>query len=546
MSSDINYKIEAARILCEESHLFFTKYFFKHRQGIKFRINWHHKLIADSLEKVLNGSVKNLCITVPPGSSKTELAVINFIARGLAINARARFLHLSGSDSLASLNSATSRDIITSDEYQELWPLEIADDANSKKRWNVLVNNQPAGGVYATSLGGQITGFRAGHMAPGFQGAIIIDDPIKPEDAFSKTKLDAANRKLITTVKSRRANPETPIILIMQRIAEMDPVGFVQAGNLEGDWTFVEIPAVISEEYVGRLEAAYQALIEPSEKDVKGRVSYWPYKEPLAQLLAMERGDGADESGARISRHVFSAQYQQEPVTLGGNIIKGDYFQRYTVLPKIKYRRIYADTAQKTKERNDFSVFEEWGLADDGRIYLIDMIRGKWESPELKRRAVAFWAKCKGRDIEKFGQLRDLNVEDKSSGTDLIQTLKLPPYNIPIKGIERNKDKLTRVLDALPYIEVKLVCVPEGAGFTNDFIAENEAFTADDTHEFDDQVDAFIDAVNELLTSGNKIKHWEKLGRDKAEESTAVNTATVPSRAMIIQQRLRNNMGSKN
>lgn len=512
MSNEVLFRA-LAKLKCEEDHLFFSRYFFKARQGIKFRVNWHHQLISDTLERVIKGEIKNVCITVPPGSSKTELAVINFIARGLAINARARFLHLSGSDSLASLNSSTAREIIRSDEYQSLWPLEIADDANAKKRWNVLVDGQPAGGVYATSLGGQITGFRAGHMAPGFQGAIIIDDPIKPEDAFSRVKLDAANRKLLTTVKSRKANPDTPIVVIMQRIAESDPVGFIQAGNLEGDWTFIKIPAVVSEAYLEGLAPRYKAMLESSETDIKGRFSYWPYKEPLQQLLSMERGDGSDQTGARISRHVFSSQYQQEPVTLGGNMIKGEYFERYTVIPKIKYRKIYVDTAQKTKERNDFSVFEEWGLADDGKIYLLDLIRGKWEAPELQRRAIAFWAKAKARDVEKFGQLREMPVEDKSSGTGLIQSLKLPPYNIPVKEIERVKDKLTRVMDVLPYIELKLACVPENSSFTNDFIAENESFTADDSHDFDDQVDPFIDAVNDLLASGNKLKQWEALAK---------------------------------
>lgn len=500
---------------CEEDHLFFSSYFFKARQGIKFKINWHHKLISDTLEKVITGEIKNVVITVPPGSSKTELAVINFIARGLALNPRARFLHLSGSDSLASLNSATAREIIRSDEYQTFWPLRIADDANAKKRWNVLVDDQPAGGVYATSLGGQITGFRAGHMATGFQGAIIIDDPIKPEDAFSKTKLDAANRKLLTTVKSRKANPDTPIILIMQRIAESDPAGFIKAGNMEGQWSFVKIPALIDSTYLKSLKPSYKDMIEESEKDVKGRFSYWPYKEPIDQLLSMERGDGISPDGARISRFVFSSQYNQEPTTLGGNMIKGEYFYRYEVVPKIKYRKIYADTAQKTKERNDFSVFGEFGLGDDGKLYLLDLIRGKWEAPELQRRAIAFWNKAKGRDVTKFGQLREMPVEDKSSGTGLIQSLKMPPHNIPVKGIERDKDKLTRVMDVLPYIEVCLVAIPEAAPFTNDFVAECESFSPDDSHDFDDQVDVLTDAVNDMLAAGNKMKIWEKLADKK-------------------------------
>lgn len=463
-------------------------------------------LISDVLQDVIDGKTKNVVINVPPGSSKTELAVINFIARGLAINPRARFLHLSYSDDLGLLNSQTARDMVRSDEYQALWPMAIADDAKAKKRWNVVIGGKPAGGVYATSLGGQITGFRAGHMAEGFTGAIIIDDPLKPEDAFSKTKLDAANRKLLTTVKSRKANPNVPIIVIMQRIAENDPTGFIKQGNVGGEWKHVVIPAVIDDAYVATLAPKYQAMIE---RDNPSRFSYWAYKEPIAELLSMERGEGEDQSGSRISRHVFASQYQQNPVAIGGNIIKGAWFERYTVLPKIKYRKIFADTAQKTKERNDFSVFECWGLGENGKIYLIDMIRGKWEAPELEARAIAFWSKHHAQDVEKLGQLRELKVEDKSSGTGLVQKIRLL-NQIPVKPIERVKDKLTRVMDVVGYIEAS-VAVPADAPFTNDFIAECEAFTADDSHAHDDQIDPLCDALVDMVAAGNKLKQWENL-----------------------------------
>lgn len=497
----------AAQVMCEESHLFFTRYFFKARQGIKFRVNWHHELIADALEKVITGETKNLIINVPPGSSKTELAVINFIARGLALNPHARFLHLSYSDDLALLNSSTARDMVRSDEYQAMWPLEIAEDSKSKKRWNVLVDGKPAGGVYATSLKGQVTGFRAGHMAEGFQGALIIDDPLKPEDAYSEPKTNQANRQLLTTVKSRLANPDVPIILIMQRIGENDPTAFIKSGAVGGVWTHVVIPAVIDEQYVQTLPAKYQPMVE---RDASSRFSYWPYKEHIADLLAMESGQGSDATGSKVSRHVFAGQYQQNPVALGGNILKGAWFKRYAVHPVIKYRVIYADTAQKTKERNDFSVFECWGIGDDGKIYLMDILRGKWEAPELEKRALAFWSKHKALDSKELGQLREMKVEDKASGTGLIQKIKLLNF-IPIKPIERAIDKLTRVMDVLGYIEAGMVCVPEQAPFTHDFITECEAFTADDSHAFDDQIDPLVDAVNDLLSNRNKLNQWEKL-----------------------------------
>ena len=516
MSDDYNI---VARAECERSHLMFTRYFFRARQGIKFRVNWHHKLIADVIDDIIQGRKKNVVITVSPGSSKTELVVINFIARGLALNPRARFLHLSGSDSLASLNSATAREIVTSDEYQRFWPLKIADDAKAKKRWNVLVDGHPAGGVYATALGGQVTGFRAGHMVEGFQGAIIIDDPIKPEEAFSRTKLEAANRRLLTTVKSRKANPDTPMILVMQRIAESDCVGFIKAGNVDGDWHHVRIPAVLDQEYVASIPEKYRELLD-STHSVDGRFSYWPYKEPLATLLAMETGNGTDTSGSKISRHVFTSQYQQAPMALGGNIIRGEWFKRYSVLPKITHRKIYADTAQKTKEANDYSVFQEWGKGTDGWIYLLDMVRGKWEAPELQKRAVAFWSKCKARDISMFGQMRKFAIEDKVSGTGLLQTIRYPPHNIPVEPIEQQKDKLTRCMDALPYIECGQVAIPEAASFTNDFLQEMEAFTADDSHDHDDQCDCLFFAVQDMLQSGNLIRQWQELGKNEQRDTT--------------------------
>src|ERR1700729_2815017 len=111
---ELKVTLNVARRRCEDTHLDFCRYFFKQRQAIKFRLNWHHVLIAKELEKVITGETENLVINVPPGSSKTEIFVINFMARGLAKNPRARFLHLSGSDQLALLNSETARDIVTS------------------------------------------------------------------------------------------------------------------------------------------------------------------------------------------------------------------------------------------------------------------------------------------------------------------------------------------------------------------------------------------------------------------------------------------------
>lgn len=509
-----------AKHKCEESHLFFTRYFFKHRHGQKFIVNWHHEYMAELVDKVINGNIQNLIINVSPGSSKTEEVVINFMARGLALNPRARFLHLSYSDDLAALNSQAAREIVTSEEFRLMWPLTLSTDTKAKKRWNIMLNGKKAGGVYATSLNGQVTGFRAGHMEEGFQGVILIDDPMKPEDAFSKPKVMAANRRLMTTVKSRRAHPKTPIVMIMQRLSETDCTGFIEKGGLPGDWTIVKIPALMEDQNTKTIPEKYIRKAQLAPIDSKGRYSYWEYKEPLKDLAEMADGKGLDVEGNRISKHVFNSQWQQTPVKMGGNIIKGEYFKtRWTTLPKLKYRMMYADTAQKTKEANDFSVFFVVGLGIDNRLYAIDLIKDKWESPALKRAAKDFWAKHNSYTTfnpEEFGNLRKLRIEDKSSGTGLIQELK-SEGGIPVEGIPRDKDKYTRVQDALPYFEQGDLILPAEAPWVSDFIDELEAFTVDDTHAHDDQVDVAVDAVVDNLSTNSGLKTWERLGEQYAK-----------------------------
>src|ERR1700723_708706 len=89
-----------ARHLCEEEHLFFTRHFFKARENLKFRVNWHHAFISDVIDRIIRGELKNVIFNLSPGGSKTEMVVVNLIARGLALNPWCRFLHLSYSDDL--------------------------------------------------------------------------------------------------------------------------------------------------------------------------------------------------------------------------------------------------------------------------------------------------------------------------------------------------------------------------------------------------------------------------------------------------------------
>lgn len=467
---------QVKQFMCENSLLWFARYFFRKREAISFRVNWHHKRMCDALTKVHRGEIRNLIINVPPGSSKTELAVIAFMAWSLAKNPRCRFLHLSYADTLVEENSSKVKDLIESEEYQALWPLQARKDSKAKKRWNVEIDGKRAGGCYAVALGGTITGFRAGHMAPGFQGAIIIDDPLKPEDAFSEAKLAAANRKLSDTVRSRKANPDTPVIIIMQRLHVDDATGYALDGKIGGlKFEQIKIPAL-------------------TENEDGSKSSYWPYKEPVEELEAWQEANP----------YTFSGQMQQEPTVLGGTVFRADWWKfygdDYEPLPTIVQSAVYADTAQKTKEHNDYSVFQWWGLGVNRRIYLLDQVRGKWEAPELEATAIRFWKLCSAR--------KDLptpvafKVEDKSSGTGLIQSIQRIG-GVPVLGVPRGTDKLVRAFAGAPQVQAGNVFLPSGAPWLSDYLAELTAFAADMSHKHDDQFDPTMDAIQDLLIDGN-------------------------------------------
>ena len=150
---------EPLRLACEQDLLTFTALMFRARMAQPFLVNWHHARIVDALMAVYRGEIHNLLITMPPGGTKTELAVIHFMAWWFARSPHCRFLHLSGAAELAALNSATVKEIIELDEFQSLWPRRIRPDTRAKSRWNIDVGGRTAGGVYATSTGGQVTGW---------------------------------------------------------------------------------------------------------------------------------------------------------------------------------------------------------------------------------------------------------------------------------------------------------------------------------------------------------------------------------------------------
>lgn len=453
----------------------FSRWMFLQRKGFQWMKAPHHRVICDALMRVFRGECKRLILNIPPRYSKTELAVVNFMAWCLGRVPDAEFIHTSYSSRLATNNAWQTRELVQHEAYAEIFPATLVrSDSTAKDEWRTT----EGGIVYATGSKGTITGYGAGKHREGFGGAILIDDPHKADEATSDTVRQGVIDWFQTTLESRKNSPETPIVLIMQRLHEHDLAGWLLAGGNGEQWEHVCLPAL----------------------DEETGEALWPEKHTAEVLRQMQAANG----------YVFAGQYQQRPSPLGGGLLKGAWFRRYRELPNFKYRKIFADTAQKTKEHNDYSVFECWGAGPDGNAYLIDLMRGKWEAPELKQRAIDFWRKHLAVDPVTYGSLRGMVVEDKSSGTGLIQDLRLTS-SIPITGVERVKDKLTRVMDIAGYVESGRVYLPDDAPFVADFIHECEAFTPNDTHAHDDQIDPMIDAINDMVASGNLIDIWSRM-----------------------------------
>lgn len=467
----------------------FSTYFFKVLKGEVFKENWHHHYICSILEDVYNQKLKNVIINISPGSTKSVYVSKMFPAWCYFKNPHMRFIETSYSDELVEGHSQDIKDIIESPEFSDLRPgYSFKLDSNKKKEWTLEYRGRNAGEFLAASMRGKITGKRAGYMESGFTGAIIIDDPLKPDDANFPAKRENINSIIYGTLMSRKANPNVPIVLIMQRLHEDDPTGYLLDNCNFDNWTLIKIPAEIDEEYFEALPEKIKKIAEPylkADLDKNGVASYWEYKEPIKELLNMRSN----------KPYEYMSQYMQEPTPKGGTLIHIDKFKTYDELPdKFEGIKIFADTATGIKNHNDYSVFLAVGEYKND-TYLLDLVRGKYEMPDLIKVAKGFYYKI--AQNFKNSLFKGFFIEYKSSGPALIQTLK-NDTRIPIIDINPTKDKVLRCEQVLPYLDSGRVFIPKRGNWVGAFLNECAAFSPTMSQKHDDQVDAFVHALTNI------------------------------------------------
>jgi hypothetical protein len=365
---------------------FLEKVFATLAPGQSYIPSWHVEAIAWQLERVRRGENRRLIVNMPPRSLKSIATSVAFPAFVLGHDPSQRFVCVSYSGDLAKKHSNDFRAVIESFWYKSVFP---ETRAGTFKNSESEIEFTARGSRLATSVGGTLTG-RGG-------GIIVIDDPLKPDDAMSETKRSAVNQWFTGTLLSRLDDKRTgTIVVVMQRVHMDDLTGFLLSQSDE--WEVLSLPAIAESDETIPLWSERKHVRKAGE-------ALSPEREPLHVLEALKLQIGSD---------AFSAQYQQAPAPPGGAMVKRHWIERYKDLPPASERLFTLqswDTASKGGPDNDWSVCTTWVMTRKKRWYLIHVWRRRVDYPSLKATVQALATEFKARRVL---------VEDTGAGTSLV------------------------------------------------------------------------------------------------------------------------------
>lgn len=454
------------RELCRRSLAEFAKRAWKVLEpAAELKWGWALDAICLHLESVTKGEITRLLMNVPPGSMKSLLTGVIWPAWewGPCGMPEMRFVGTAHEEQLAIRDSRRCRDLIKSEWFQKLWPLDLLADLDGKREFG---NTRK--GVRQARAFTSMTGVRGDR--------VILDDPISADNANSAAKLEAARIAFTETLPTRVNSDKSAIVVIMQRLNDKDISGVIKEMGLP--YTHLCIPMRFEPEFRCTTSIGWS-----DPRTVEGELMF-PERFGETQVAELEK---------TLGTYGTAGQLQQRPAPRGGGVINTDWFGYWSHVPQLEFRFITVDTAQKTATHNDWSVLQCWGRSTVGKAVKLDQVRGKWEAPELLVHARAFWLKHLNdpRPLSNAATMRGMYVEDKVSGTGLIQTLRRE--GLPVIAVQRNKDKISRGYDAAPFIETGNVLLPQDAPWLSDFLAEVAAFPSG---AHDDQLDPMFDAIN--------------------------------------------------
>ena len=408
----------------------------------------HHKIFAQKLEDVSRGKIKRLIVNMPPRHTKSEFASHLFPAWMMGRNPKLKIIQTTHTAELSYNFGRKVRNLFEQDEFKEIFP-DVTLSQDSKAAGRFTTNK--GGEYFAAGVGGAITGRGA--------DLLIIDDPHSEQDALSQTALDNAY-EWYTSGPRQRLQPGGSIVIVMTRWSTKDLTGKLmnnQSNENADQWEVVEFPAILNENPL------------------------WPEFWKLSELEGVK---------ASLSEQKWQAQWQQNPTSEEGSIIKREWWQMWgkEKIPDLMHVIQSYDTAFSKKETADYSAITTWGVffpQEDGKpaMILLDALKGKFDFPELK--AVAM-------DQFKYWEPESVIIEAKATGEPLMQEFRR--MGIPVIPFvpSRGKDKHSRVNACAPVFEGGQIYYPEGEKYAEEVIEECAAFPHGAN---DDYVDSTTQAV---------------------------------------------------
>lgn len=441
----------------------FTRWMFVNRRGYTWQQANHHKMVCDALMRVFRGECKRLIINIPPRYSKTEI-VKNFVGWSLGHHPDCEFIYTSYSGRLAAASSWDVRGLVQEPEYQAIFPgVHLRDDSKAKDEWRTS-----AGGiVYAAGSEGTITGYGAGKHRPGFGGALLIDDPHKADEARS----DVIRQNVIdwfqNTFESRKNSPDTPIILIMQRLHENDLAGWLLNGGNGEHWEHVCLPALQDD-----------------------GTALWPEKHTVEELRRMEAA----------SPYTFAGQYQQRPAPAEGGIFKPDQIGIIDALPYGHITWVRGWDLGSTTE-GDWTAGAKLGRLPDGRFVIGDINRLR-AAPDERDAALRNTAA-----LDTVATRISIPQDPGQAGKTQVLYLTRELVGYTVESSPESGDKVTRAEPFASQVNVGNVVMLRG-DWNRALIEEMRMFP---NGTFDDQIDALSRAFSVLIP--NALNVWAKMGQ---------------------------------
>jgi predicted phage terminase large subunit-like protein len=401
---------------------------------------------------MVRGETTNrLVLNLPPRTLKSHIVSACLPAWLLGRDPGARIICASYSEDLARKFSRDCRALMESPFYKRVF---ARTRLNPKKSTESEFETTRRGYRLATSVGGTLTG-RGGDM-------LIIDDPVKANDAGSEVALTGADEWFHNTALSRLDSAGSIVIVTMQRLHEKDLSGIL----IEKGWPHLAIPAIATE--------THTYVIGKDET----------YTRPLGEFLQAQwdTPERYKDKERELGSRVWAAQYQQNPMPAEGNMIKAAWLRRYDFPPaERRFRQVVlaCDPAGKNGIRNDYTAIVICGFDESKELFLLHVARGHWTLVQMRdhiKRLAHEW------------NVNRIIIEDTASGMGLIQILK-DENDLNVIGQTPQGNKEARMSRHEALFEAGRILLPKEALWSATFETELLGFP-NATH--DDQVDALL------------------------------------------------------